>query len=129
MYRNSILFLVLASLLFCFPALDSEAAGHQDIEHHYYYDSQGNYTSSTTNVSGAENPTSRTTKTYYHITDSNGDTHSLHVSTVDEIYGTFTIRYVIGDTVITITYTGWLTTSSWYIEYDEIEYFFDSNTD
>ena len=109
--------------------LDSEAAGHQDVEHHYYYDSQGNCVGSTTNISGDENPTSRTTKTYYHITDSNGDTHSLHVSTVDESYGTYTIRAVVNGQVIFITYTGWITTSSWYIESDEITYFFDSNTD
>lgn len=60
-----------------------QAAGHQNVYIHLHFNSQGQFTDMTREKVGAsdEDATTRDIHVVYHILDSNGQNHSLWVST------------------------------------------------
>ena len=105
--------LVALSILFMF-AIQAHAE-HQEISINIFYDSQGNYDGEIHVTTGAadDEATSRDILTYYHIKDSNGDTHTMWV------YWAYDEKLALGV---------WANIWWIFVGYDEIDAFFDEHT-
>lgn len=115
MKRNVCVFLLVAFSFLLLSSLDADAA-HQHKSYNYFWDSEGTYKGTIHAESGAsdEDATLRSVVVYYHITDSDGETHSLLVSAA------FWTR--------PDTDSNWSYSYGWFIDYDRIREFFDKHT-